>query len=331
MRFADHVDFVIGVDTHKLSHTLGLVSAGGVELDDVTFATDAFGYRKMFAWTEADGRSRPPMLGDRGNRQLRSRPHHLPSRAGRVGRGDRPTKATGEAQRGKVRRARRCTGPPERPWLVRTWLNPDAEESERRSVSCCARGREPFGLARGPCAISRPSSSNAPTQLRDQLRHDPVDIQVERCARLRICAEHSIEHRSTVRALRATARRIQVLSAEADDLEAELGLLVAEHASRTPCRAGRGDDLSGADHQRLVACRPDPIGSSVCHAVRHPHPSPPRRVRSCVTGSTGAATANSTERYTRSSCHACVSTTRPRPTWLAEALKASRLGRSSAV
>jgi transposase len=71
---------------------------------------------------------------------------------------------------------------------------------------------------------------NAPTQLRDQLRSDAVDIQVERCARLRIMASHSIEHRATVRALRSTARRIQVLSAEADDLEAELELLVADYA-----------------------------------------------------------------------------------------------------
>ncbi len=31
MRLADHVDFVIGVDTHKQSHTLGLLSARGEE------------------------------------------------------------------------------------------------------------------------------------------------------------------------------------------------------------------------------------------------------------------------------------------------------------
>ncbi|SRR5579875_1633777 len=48
MRLAEHVD---GVDTHKLSHTLGLMSAGGVELEDLTFPTDAFGYRKVLAWT----------------------------------------------------------------------------------------------------------------------------------------------------------------------------------------------------------------------------------------------------------------------------------------
>ncbi len=82
MRLADHVDFVIGVDTHKLSHTLGLVSTGGVELDDVTFATDAFGYRKMLAWPTSAPQPVAPMLGHRGNRKLRVGPHDLPTRAG---------------------------------------------------------------------------------------------------------------------------------------------------------------------------------------------------------------------------------------------------------
>jgi transposase len=53
-------------------------------------------------------------------------------------------------------------------------------------------------------------------------------------------AEHSLEHRSTVRALRATARRIQMLSAEADDLEAELELIIAQHAPELLAEPGVG-------------------------------------------------------------------------------------------
>jgi transposase len=86
---------------------------------------------------------------------------------------------------------------------------------------------------------------NAPTQLRDQLRHDPVEVQVERCARLRIMAEHSVEHRATVRALRATARRIQVLTAEADDLETELELLVNDTAPELVAEPGVGTITAG--------------------------------------------------------------------------------------
>ena len=50
MRLADHVDVVVGVDTHKQSHTLGIVDSTGAELAEVTVATDAFGYRRMLRW-----------------------------------------------------------------------------------------------------------------------------------------------------------------------------------------------------------------------------------------------------------------------------------------
>src|SRR5438045_261168 len=50
MRLADQVDFVIGVDTHKNSYTIGVVDRHGAEHGDVTIATDAFGYRRMLAW-----------------------------------------------------------------------------------------------------------------------------------------------------------------------------------------------------------------------------------------------------------------------------------------
>ena len=69
---------------------------------------------------------------------------------------------------------------------------------------------------------------NAPAQIRDQLRRDAVELQVERCARLRVTPSTASNTRDR-RALRATARRI-VLSAEADDLEAELELMVAARA-----------------------------------------------------------------------------------------------------
>lgn len=52
MRLASRVDFVVGVDTHKNAHTLGLVDRTGAELADITLSTDAFGYRKMLAWVK---------------------------------------------------------------------------------------------------------------------------------------------------------------------------------------------------------------------------------------------------------------------------------------
>jgi transposase len=59
------------------------------------------------------------------------------------------------------------------------------------------------------------------------LRGQPTSRQVAYCARLRERPTRSLEHRATIHALRATAHRIQFLGAEADQLQAELAVLVA--------------------------------------------------------------------------------------------------------
>jgi transposase len=66
----------------------------------------------------------------------------------------------------------------------------------------------------------------APEELRAELRGQPTSRQIACCASLRERPTRSLEHRATVRALRATAQRIQLLAAEADQLQAELTSLV---------------------------------------------------------------------------------------------------------
>jgi transposase len=69
---------------------------------------------------------------------------------------------------------------------------------------------------------------NAPESLREQLRRGTTDQQLDRCSRLRTLPGHSVEHRATVRAVRAVARRALMLEAEAAEYETELeGLVVA--------------------------------------------------------------------------------------------------------
>jgi transposase len=66
----------------------------------------------------------------------------------------------------------------------------------------------------------------APEELRTELRGLVTKRQIARCARLRDRPTRSLEHRMTVRALRSTAHRIQLLAAEAAELCAELERLV---------------------------------------------------------------------------------------------------------
>jgi transposase len=54
----------------------------------------------------------------------------------------------------------------------------------------------------------------APEELRAELRGLATKRQIARCARLRDRPSRSLEHRMTVRALRSTAQRIQLLAAD---------------------------------------------------------------------------------------------------------------------
>jgi transposase len=67
----------------------------------------------------------------------------------------------------------------------------------------------------------------APEELRAELRGLGTKRQIARCGRLRDRPARSLEHRMTVRALRSTAQRIQLLAVEAAGLRAELERLVS--------------------------------------------------------------------------------------------------------
>lgn len=240
MRLADYVDFVIGVDTHKNSHTLGLVDRSGVEIGNTTLATDAFGYRKMLAWGHQrtpDAKRRCWAIEGTGSYGAGFTTYLLEHGEWvvEIDRPKRPARRNGAKSDDldAVRAAREA--------LARDRLAQPRRRGTREAmrVLLCTREGAVRSRSRAVCHLQA-LIVNAPTQLRDQLRRDTVDAQIERCARLRIMAEHSVEHRATVRALRATARRIQMLSAEADDHEAELEILVAENAPELLAEPGVG-------------------------------------------------------------------------------------------
>jgi transposase len=86
----------------------------------------------------------------------------------------------------------------------------------------------------------RGADPGAPEELRAGLRGRPTAKQIRSCATLRNRPARSLEHRATVRALRATAQRIQLLQAEADELHAEIAALVHAAAPWLPELPGVG-------------------------------------------------------------------------------------------
>ncbi len=81
---------------------------------------------------------------------------------------------------------------------------------------------------------------NAPEGIRNQLRKLTTDELLERCARLRTGPSQTVEHRTTITALRSTARRALACEAEAGDLESALELIVQRVAPELLAEPGVG-------------------------------------------------------------------------------------------
>ena len=234
----DKVDFVIGVDTHRDSHTAAIVTAAGGLVERLTVATDAFGFRKLdtFAAKHATGRRVWAIEGTGSfGAGLTT---HLLERGEWVVEIDRPARpARRDGAKSDdldaVRAAREA--------LTREHLAAPRARGDREAMRVLLTAREGAILARTK-AIGQLKAMivNAPQPLRDQLRRGTTDEQLNRCARLRTLPSHSVEHRATVRAIRATARRALMLEAEAAEHETELELLVTAACPQLLDRPGIG-------------------------------------------------------------------------------------------
>ena len=258
---AGKVEFVVGVDTHRDSHTAAIVSAatGGV-VDQLTVATDAWGYRELqdFADRYAPGRRVWAIegTGSYGSGLTTALLEH----GQWVVEIDRPTRPA-RRDRAKsddldaVRAAREALG--------RDHLALPRARGDREALRVLTTARAGAVVA-GTKAINQLKALivNAPQPLREQLRHATSDQQLRRCARLRTQPTHSIEHRATIRAIRGTARRA-------------LALAAPNSSSPDPTPAGS-------------ATRPRSLPWPV------PHRSRPAAAPSPVTDSTAPATDNST-------------------------------------
>jgi transposase len=221
---ADLVDGVIGVDTHRDTLTAAAVSHLGGVLARTTTSADAAGYEQLldFAHRHLSGRrcwavegagsfgaGLTAMLQQRGERVVE------------VGRPKRPASRTGAKSDAldAIRAAREVLGH-DRPAIPR-------RRGEREALRALLTTRRSATTAR-VAAVGQLKALivGAPEELRAELRGQPTSRQVAYCAGLRERPTRSLEHRATVRALRATAQRIQFLQAEVEQLQAELTVLV---------------------------------------------------------------------------------------------------------
>jgi transposase len=219
------VDFVVGVDTHRDTNVAAIVEAvtGGV-VDHLHCATDAMGYKRAlaFATLHAPGR-RVWAIEGTGSFGAGLTTYLLENGEWvvEIDRPARPARRDGAKsdELDAVRAAREA--------LSREHLAAPRARGDREALRVLLAARHGAVVGRTK-AIGQLKALivNAPQQLREQLRRGTTDQQLDRCARLRTLPSHSVEHRATVSAIRATARRALFLEAEAAQHETDLEQLV---------------------------------------------------------------------------------------------------------
>jgi transposase len=221
---AEHIDGVIGVDTHRDTLTAAAVTNLGGVLAQATTSADAAGYRRLlgFARVQVPGRRCWAVEGAGSfGAGLTAVLQQSGERVVEVGRPKRPASRSGAKSDAldAVRAAREALGQDQ--------LATPRRRGEREALRVLLTTRRCATLAR-VAAIGQLKALivGAPEELRAELRGQPTSRQIACCASLRERPTRSLEHRATVRALRATAQRIQLLAAEADQLQAKLTSLV---------------------------------------------------------------------------------------------------------
>jgi transposase len=233
----EEVDYVIGVDTHKDSHSAAVVNAAGGVVAGVEVAASDSGYRGLLrtarvraagrrAWavegTGSYGSGLCAFLLRHGERVLEiERPRRPSRKPGKSDQLDAIRAARAALAEDKLAKPRRRGGRE----ALRILLSTRAGALKARTQALC----QLHALVVG-----------APDVLRSRFRHLATDQLVARCSQLRRRPEQCRELQVTSAALRSVARRAEALRAEAAACEQELAQLVDELAPSLTAEPGVG-------------------------------------------------------------------------------------------
>lgn len=223
MVLAKDIDYVIGVDTHKNSHSAAVVNATGGVVSALDVTASEAGYRRLLAlairqavgrraWavegTGSYGSGLAVFLAEHGERVLEiERPRRPRQKPGKSDQLD-AISAAREALADDKLAAPRVRGARE---ALRILLTTREGALKARTQALC----QLHALVVG-----------APETLRCRLRRLATDALVSRCAQLRRQPQQSVELQVTIQALRSVARRAEALGIEAAESEKEVVRLV---------------------------------------------------------------------------------------------------------
>jgi transposase len=224
-RLASTIDGVIGVDTHRDTLAAAATDPVGGVLAQTSAGADAAGYQRLLSFAQARVPGRRCWAVEGAGSYGAGLAAFLQAHGERVveiGRPRRPVRRSGAKSDAldAVRAAREA--------LACDHLVAPRRRGDREALRVLLATRHSACRAK-VSAINQLKALivGAPEELRAELRGLGTKRQVHRCARLRERPTRSLEHRMTVRVLRLTAQRIQLLAAEAAELRAVLDRLVA--------------------------------------------------------------------------------------------------------
>jgi transposase len=220
---ADRVDGVIGVDTHRDTLTAAAVTTVGGLLGELVVAADAAGYQRLLDFARARVPGRRCFAVEGAGSYGAGLTRLLVERGEWVVEVDRPKRPARRGGKSDALDAVRAA----REALAQERLAAPRRRGDREALRVLLATRQGAVTARtGAINQLKALIVGAPEELRAELRRSSTSGQVGYCAALRDRPTRSLEHRMTVRALRSTALRIQVLTAEASQLEGQIGRLV---------------------------------------------------------------------------------------------------------
>ena len=238
---AEAVDVVIGVDTHKHTHTAAAVSLNGAVLDHVTVTADAKGYRRLMAFAAAhEGRlwavEGTGSFGAGLTTALLDRREWVVE----VDRPERPARRAGAKsdEIDAVRAARQV--------LAGEGVSDPRRRGEREAIRVLLATRaQAVDFRTRAIAALHALVTSAPETLRQRLRSLPLGQLLRTCAALRGSSRQSAEKTATITAMRATARRALACEQEAAELEERLLQLVRRVAPELLDLVGVGPVVAG--------------------------------------------------------------------------------------
>jgi transposase len=218
---ADEVDYVIGVDTHRDQHTLAVVAAptGAVLAQTVVRASER-GYTQALRFADSHAGGVRAWAIEGAGHYGAGLSRHLADHGETVLEVGRHTR-TERRLRGKddpldaIRAAR--TG-----LAAETLTLPRAGQRQEALRVLLLSRRSAVDVRRVALVQLRSVIVTAREQLREELRRLPVTKLIQRCSRFRRSGSRAPDELAIVLALRSLARRIEIATAEADQLEREI-------------------------------------------------------------------------------------------------------------